>query len=312
MYANAKEYIMKQILLGFLVLVATISHAETTTINRDESQEEVAGSTLKFIGGTQALDGQFPATIQINRGPQVRDITKCTGVAISRTHILLAAHCLFKYIDGVQQIFGLTFFYSYGVNAENFAMAGIKATYLPTEAMQFLIENQAWNSKGAEDSHDIAVLQLDTMLPKEISMATISSKEVNIGTTFRFGGYGCEQNQAIPSVADKEENTFTWPKLKYAKGSVTSLSRLMAQGPTYEGLAKQSLCPGDSGGPIYLDNQSQNKKFTEIIGINNFTKLKAHDDDVNSEINFTRITTKSKLGIWVNRVLAGSVDPFNF
>ncbi|HVH43211.1 MAG TPA: trypsin-like serine protease [Labilithrix sp.] len=268
----------------------------------------------ELIGGTVAKDDQYPASIQVNRGPDAsgKTFAKCTAVPISRTHILLAAHCLFKKIDGIQQTFGYTMFYSYGVNADKLVIADIKATYLPKEAEQYLEANQVWGAGDIERAHDVAVVELETPVPAEVAIGTMSSRDVQVDIPFRYGGYGCEQHASTPTEADVTANASDSSRLKYAQGKVTEVSPLIAQGPTYDGLAKQSLCPGDSGGPVYFDPSpaDPNAVLTEFIGINNFHRTKASGDEVNSEINFSIVTTGSEMGRWVNAVLAGTVAPF--
>ncbi len=273
-----------------------------------------ASSDGDLIGGSVAREGQYPASIQINRGPDAsgETFTRCTGIPISRTHILLAAHCLFKYVDGVQQTLGLTMFYSYGVHAEKLVVADIKATYFPKEAEDFLTANHVWSATGIENAHDVAVVELEQRIPAAIAIGTMSSHEVRVGTAFRYGGYGCEVHASTPAEDTVTAGASLKARLKYAQGTVTAVSPLVAQGPTYEALAKQSLCPGDSGGPVYFDAAPDDPAAgsTEFLGINNFHKSRASGDEVNSEINFSIVTTRSELGGWVKAVLAGEITPY--
>ena len=278
------------------------------------SPESDATSADDLIGGTVAKPGQYPASIQVNRGPDANGETfpRCTAVPISRTHILLAAHCLFKFVHNVQQTFGLTMFYSYGVNAESHVRTGIKATYLPKEAKEYLAANQVWGAGDFERAHDIAVVELETPIPAAVAIGAMSSREVAVGTAFRYGGYGCEKHASTPAEEEVTAEASERSRLKYAQGNVTEVSPLVAQGPTYQGLAKQSLCPGDSGGPVYFDPSSEdpNAVLTEFIGINSFHRTMASGDAVSSEVNFSIVTKGSAMGRWVNDVLAGKVTPF--
>lgn len=264
------------------------------------------GRGLALIGGEPAKPGQFPASIQVHRGP--RTGTKCTAIAISNTHILLAAHCLFKYVDGVQQVFGLTMFFSYGVNGESFVIRDIKDVYVPQEAVAFLNEHQTWGAPGVDLSHDVAIIELDKTIPKKVGIGKMSSRILNVGMPFLFGGFGCEDPKFVTGGTDIDAPI----RLKYAQGKVTSASNLVAEGLTYDGPVRQSGCQGDSGGPVYFNNpeNSRENEFTEYIGINSFHRLKSQGDPVNSENNFSIITTSSVLGVWVNEVLTGKVEPF--
>jgi secreted trypsin-like serine protease len=292
------------------IIVAGLLSAHCTSSGADP---EVTANP-ELIGGTVAKVGQYPASIQINRGTDDngKPFLTCTGMPISRTHILLAAHCLFKSVDGVQQAFGLTMFYSYGVNGEKLVRTGIKATYLPKEAVQYLTANQVWGAGDVESAHDVAVIELEDQVPAAVAIGTMSSRDVPVGTAFRFGGYGCERHVSTPAEEDVTANASDSSRLKYAQGKVTEVSPLIAQGLTYQGLAKQSLCPGDSGGPVYFDHSPSDPDavLTEFIGINNFHRSRTSGDDVNSEINFSVLTTRSELGRWVNAVLAGTIEPF--
>jgi hypothetical protein len=255
------------------------------------------GRVPALIGGELAEPGQFPASIQINRGPGTP--TKCTGIAISRTHVLTAAHCLLSYVDGVQQSLGMTFFFSHGVSAEKLLIRGIQNIYIPREAIEFLKQKKAWGAPGVERAQDVAVIELDKELPDAVAIGKMSSRAVSVGTPFRFGGYGCEDPKFVTGGTD----ILAPIHLKYAPGKVTTVSDLMAQGLTYEGPVSQSACQGDSGGPVYADDAP------EYIGINNFHYLVSQGDPVNSQNNFTVITTGSKVGIWVADVLRGKISP---
>lgn len=261
-----------------------------------------------LIGGSVARVGQFPGSFQIHRVPEY---TKCTGSALTKNHVLLAAHCLFKYGHGIVQEFGLTFFFAYGIQIEARSLADIEAVYLPKETEAFLKKYFTWSTTEIYTSHDVAIIKLRQELPAEIDLISLSKEEIKVGTKFRFGGYGCEKHKSTPSIFDENEHEISkTPRLKYAKGMVTKFTNLVGQGLTYEGLAKQSLCPGDSGGPVYLEKANMKGSFKEIIGINSFHKVKTNGDDVNSENNFTILNQGSKLGKWVQNVIRNKVKPF--
>ncbi len=198
-------------------------------------------------------------------------------------------------------MFGRTFFYSYGVHADHHVIADIKSVYLPEEAVAFLETHKRWSVPGVESAHDVAVIELEDHIPLNVAVGTLSSGIVTKGIVFRFGGYGCEQFKRPGELPPELD-----PRLKYAEGAVGELTPLVAQGPTYDGVVQQSLCQGDSGGPVYVGEAP----YTEIIGINNFHKTKESGDEVNSEINFSIITSTSLLGLWVKDVLAGKISPF--
>jgi Trypsin len=265
-----------------------------------------------LIGGTVAVEGQYPASIQIHFGvfADGTTLTKCTGAPISKRHILLAAHCVFKEIDGIQQVLGTRLSYAYGVNAEHRMTAPIKALYWPTEARQYLRHNHVWGTGDFESAHDVAIIELKRSLPSQIAIGTMSSQTVALDMPIAYGGYGCEASPLIPAEPSATENASSLARLKYAHGTVTSVSQWVAQGPTYDGLAKQSICPGDSGGPVYVNvaESTTSSGVTEFLGINSFHKRKADGDSVNSEINFSIVTKDSELGHWVDAVLKGNIQ----
>lgn len=101
----------------------------------------------------------------------------------------------------------------------------------------------------------------------------------------------------------------TYPKnvyegLHYANGEVSEANDFVGQGRIVKDGKKtnQSLCPGDSGGPVYFDPAPNDPTAgsKEIIGVNSFLSF-----ETKTEGNFTIVTTNSELGEWVGKILKG-------
>lgn len=275
-------------------------------------------SDVKLIGGQVAAENQYPATIHLAM-PDANGnaINYCTGSFISKTHILTAAHCVIEpneilgagvEVDFKSRLKGGVLFYYHGAASQQGYQTSLKNVYIPKETVTFLKKAKDWNAGGTELAHDVAVLEVDAFQDPNIQIATLSSKQVKAGTAFRFGGYGCEKNALIPSTASAAGSTGR--RLKVAQGKVSKVTKLVAYGPKYEGPAKQSACPGDSGGPIYFDASPEDAlaSMKDVIGVISFIAL---EEGAKTEVNFSLITRNSKLGKWVLDAVAGTVEPFH-
>ncbi len=292
------------LLLSALLLISSVGCKTTTE------------SDVKLIGGVVAKEGQYPATIGLVVLGSDWITYYCTGTFISRTHILTAAHCLVE-AQGMaghgrkivlkDRVENKILLYFHGPRFRQSYQSSIKNIYVPKETISFLRKRGDWNAKDIVFASDIAVIEVEPFQAPAIKLATLSSRTVKKGTPFRFGGYGCEQHERIPSTADVANANVR--RLKYAQGKVSSVSSLIGYGPKYKGLAQQSACYGDSGGPVYFDPNPDDIETgtTEVIGVNSFISMGGSE---RSEVNFFIVTTNSKLGEWIKKVLSGSIEPF--
>ncbi len=274
-------------------------------------------SDSKLIGGRPSDDKQFPTVVlgtSLGNGMVSPD---CSGVFISRTHLLTAAHCFFdfnrmdlfhwKYDHSPYQLA-----YSHGKRGENPHMGNIKKVFIPAELKPYLHQAKGWEDESnIANAHDLVMIELKEPISEAIGLAEISDRALTVGEKIRFGGFGCEKSPLIPtddSVPVLGEQFK--PVLKYAQGDVTKVLPLVATGPTYTGNAKVSGCPGDSGGPVFLDTDVSRPEapLYKIVGINSSVD---NSSAVKTQMDFTIITPDSKLGQWVVDALAGRIEPFS-
>jgi hypothetical protein len=274
-------------------------------------------SSQKLIGGKLAKSGQFPASVNLTQGPTA---SFCTGSFVSKIHLLTAAHCVVAGYDGPGGSFDLllkgglsdrVLYYAYGPEREKKFTGNIKNFYIPEGLKAQLKTSKGWgensNSSSPIEMEDVAIIELESPISSDITLAKLSERIVETGMNFIFGGYGCQSYPAIP--AKEGLPTSTKVQLKYTKGKTSKVTTISGFGAKYTGAASQSMCPGDSGGPVYFDNDpgNPNAGSTEVIGVNSFVSLRFAK---RTEGNFTLVTTTSKFGKWVQKVLRGSVEPF--
>lgn len=270
----------------------------------------------KMIGGVVAKANQYPASINLALPNQFgKPNTFCTGSFISARHILTAAHCVVEAVEYTglglsieisERLKSRIVTYYTGPLSEQGFQSRIRNVYVHDGTIAHLKKTKDWDKGENEGSYDAAVIEIESEKPASVELARLSQQTVKRGTPIRIGGYGCEQSGDIPSSAPVINAGGVTP-LKYAQSSVSKVSRLVGYTQTYSGKAKQSVCHGDSGGPVYFDGSPGNPSAgsSELIGVNSFINKKAL-----TEGNFTLVTATSELGLWVQKVVAGSVKPF--
>lgn len=276
---------------------------------------------VKLIGGTVAEPGEYPATLNISGPPNQfgQPTNFCTGVFVTPRHILTAAHCVYEYAESLgsggevrrKDKLASSVWFFFGPKSEGGYQMQVKATYVPDETVAFLAKNKGWVSNEAnplEFSHDVALIESAADAPEDVWIAELSKKPVKVGTAFRYGGYGCEVNQQIPSTAPVA-NPGKFAPLKYAQAKVDAVTPLVGFGPKYSGAAKQSACPGDSGGPVYAEPGPEGPGedgILEVIGVNSFTTIAGPQK---REVAFQIVTSGTKLRNWVVQAANGEIPP---
>ena len=253
-----------------------------------------------------------------------------TAALISKRHILTAAHCVVTAIEIIPKPIGNTtpivlrtslthsqtspnISFAIGTDSSKVYTMRIAKIYVPNETIEFLKSNprEAWKSDKLEAAHDIAVIELEADATNVGEVASLSDETAVVGMKFLFGGYGCEKSDSFPANAPilKDRGASDNP-LKYAQSEVASLTELIGTGGSYSGQTDQSLCNGDSGGPVYFNSKpdDENAVSTSIIGVNTFAYA-PYQKGPGIQAAFTLVTSSSKLGQWVRRVLDNKEEP---
>jgi hypothetical protein len=276
------------------------------------SDGQTSSSSLKLTGGIPVgpvTGGPFPSTVNMD--------TTCTGAKIGPRHFLFAAHCAFdfahksvvpSYINDASFVLtnspypedsdtapnpwiALTVEHTYFTNSfwNACTSAPCDFSYMITQGADLAIV------KVKEDTPSIPVVPIDYRRPTENQWAVLN-------------GYGCEEGRSGRPVIDE---SLPWGRLKYqvtAVGADSILSNIGGAVAPAEanwnfftpGRAldpnSASLCPGDSGGPIYgwLNNGYA------VIGVN--SAQTSWDSSEVSVVNIhSRLDTERN---WIQYVLA--------
>jgi hypothetical protein len=262
-----------------------------------------SGSEPKLIGGRAAVEGQFP-WIVLFRGI-------CTGAKVGKNAFLLAGHCLQGFRDKAirqQWLPGMTVSISNSAipNNESFGKFTIEKVHI----------NDDWflgRSVSRDDmwlAVEAAVVHVREDSPS-IPQAEISLDFASPGTAVTMAGYGCEISRGDSNGRNN--------RLKFHETRLTSFEFLSHPGswvahpqdifnrfyitPGNDSSPNEaSLCPGDSGGPLFLTGTRK------VIGINvNYTFSSEWSGVAYSNL-FTRLDTQaqSSLATWLKQAIEGT------
>ncbi len=177
----------------------------------------ISMSTLSFAKLQDWNEFNSSLCIEVTRPTGV---FTCTGVAVSPTLIVTAAHCLEGEILKVR-IFTESFY-----DKNNKSLSIKKYTIHPL-----------YKSKSSRYLSDLAKISLEENLPANIKILPIFKMQIVTGDIFRFG-FG-ERNK-------KNLRTVTTPKFK----RMDLANKIIELNDTFS-------YSGDSGGPIYLKQDNE-------------------------------------------------------
>ncbi len=301
--------------VGWLALLVACTSEQEAPVEQQGGEDEL-------ISGTQAADGQWPSTLLLTSG--------CTASKVGPRHILLAAHC----VEGdaaADYAPGAT------LQVTNKPLVDYRRDTVFNRVREVQIEKtvvhpiwkqekaNAWSPDGQDPIEvwgvnappDVAVVVLTETSAsriKDIPTASVDLAPVNAGDPIAIMGYGCEQGASVTSAQ------IVTSKLKFQKTQALPLSSQDHEGsviperpagyranlgqqylfsPGFNRSTKEaSICPGDSGGPVYRDNGKANV----IVGVNAYYSFKFDDPKGISVTNWhTRLDTagRADVGSWL-------------
>jgi len=300
----------------------------------DESLAARAGDSKpgqpELIGGEPARQGQFPATVGLN--------DDCSAAKIGPRLFLTAAHCValgrpthgmpppddFPQNDGLRDDYlpGKELLIYWGLDANDeqkgkFVIA--RTTIHPSWWTCPLCVDPILDSGAA----DIAVIELGVDTP-QIPEARVELSTIESGTQVVKVGWGCEERTNV------DASELHLGRFKLAKASTIPVSEIRpyegrmsdeqeaAVGASYlitAGHAKDensaSLCLGDSGGPLYLADESDPR----VVGVNSNYSFKTPENDSDpGGVSWADWHTRTSLGSgtsigeWLKTLKVNTVD----
>lgn len=250
----------------------------------------LAATALAGVGGSEETNltgGTVPPVVSLPPYPGVvnllSSVNRCTASKVGARRFLLAAHCVFDFSQN-------RMLPAYADNAT------ISVTNLPhpfsgipwvSLTIQHTHANPAFLSacSAAPCSYDgmiqqaadvaLIIVKEDTPL---ITQAYVNFGTLGQGTAIDIMGYGCEAGRTGPGGVPGDPS-LPWGRLKYHSTRVQAPSILSNLGlPVTSPLqnhhfftagkaldaTEASLCPGDSGGPIFLGDGQR----AYVVGVN--------------------------------------------
>jgi hypothetical protein len=225
-----------------------------------DSAESLGTTSEPLIGGSQAQPGQFDATIRI---------PGCTAARVGPRHILTAAHCVMSLKTG--QAYYTTGSVIRVTNAKVFDSTAVW-TDMTLDAPPKV--HPVWGlecrdgcpnntSAVAPYAPDIAIITTTTSLPSNIPQAFIDIASVPASTVVTLTGSGCEEYVGGPNPTTgrlKLQATYT-----QALAPASWDARYVGTYGKDQLSWSASLCPGDSGGPLYRGNSGSVQR---VVGVN--------------------------------------------
>ncbi|XP_059481755.1 brachyurin-like isoform X2 [Neocloeon triangulifer] len=227
-----------------------------------EPAPESAGIVLEkvnqlIVGGTEATRGQWPWMVKIVMDGSVH----CGGTLIKPCWVLTAGHCVYKF-----KFFDLYF----GAHNISNVQAEEGSLVLSSKIKRL---HPKYNHQLL--TNDIALIKLQTKVQPNnyinfIRMPKRSDVKNNfVGVSTTTSGWGWTKDGGpVSNVLNYISDKLVIPNMECSKNYVNIVDSVLC----IEGTKNQSICSGDSGGPLIY--QEKDKKLTQI-GIVSFGTKKS-------------------------------------
>lgn len=230
-----------------------------------------------LIGGSNANNDKIPATVGISASGR----NSCTAARVGERQLLTAAHCVLN-LSTLAPRYDAT--HPVTVTLPN----GVAATYAVVEARI----HPAWMEKCAEtlcsvaavtaklDAPDIAVLELADPVAGA-AIVPVERRPLEAGEEVTIVGFGCTKGVHVADDRPARELLSASQKVVAPANAVHEGSFVEAEDePVFSGNyvltgGQAGLCPGDSGGPLYVRRDG----MLAVAGVNANYTLRPDDVD---------------------------------
>lgn len=266
--------------------------------SNQESQLNLTSGHL--IGGSVAEYTDFPASVRLVGG--------CTAAKVAPKLILTAAHCV---VDLSKGIVRTNYLNGSSISVQNgtevYSLKVVETfpheSYLTAVKATLALGNSPNNA--SKDSYDVAFIAVSGNMDA-IPEAEIDLNSVSVADSLIISGYGCEDKLGgvRPNPLRYKIGESYAVDINALKGARGNYSAANTQAKIYQHnilTAGQkldpkvpSICPGDSGGPVFRANDHR-----LIVGVNSYYTF-----NDGSGISYTNWHTRlSNLKTWILDIL---------
>lgn len=261
-----------------------------------------------LVGGRLAGDDEFSAVIRVHGS--------CTATKVGPRHYLTAAHCVIDFDTGdilAKYAVGEPFWVTNVNDSDNWRASSVAGIFVHPDYVkackQLVASGKNCYGTILEDSHapDVAIM-VGEQAHADLPSATIDLDPVDVEDDVVIMGYGCEQGLGTSSFqrlkvhatevspAEAADHAGSWVRSFGASWEKFKATYFITAGK-HSDSREASLCPGDSGGPVFRDGGTEPR----VVGVNAYYSFTPADQAV-SETNWHARLDRQSAGAWLEQL----------